>query len=121
METLFKFTYENGPVAQRLEQGTHNSSLTSCARFHSVALYCGRWVSRPFRIRTALRRIAQFCTKILRDRRIDRRKMHSITASLAPLTERLDSSRLVPCPRLTTACLSLSTGGATARSCSLRH
>jgi len=45
----------------------------------------------------------------------------AITASSAPLAERLDSSWLVPCPRSTTACLSLSTGGATARSCSLRH
>src|SRR6516225_8912359 len=33
-----------GPVAQRLEQGTHNSSLTSCASFHCFAQPCRRWV-----------------------------------------------------------------------------
>jgi len=31
-----------GPVAQRLEQGTHNSRKSFCARFHSVAQRCGR-------------------------------------------------------------------------------
>ena len=31
----------SGPVTQRLEQGTHNSSLTSCTDFRSFARRCG--------------------------------------------------------------------------------
>jgi hypothetical protein len=36
-----------------------------CARFRSVAQCCGRWAFLQFDIRTVLRRIAQFCSKIL--------------------------------------------------------
>ncbi|PYK18674.1 MAG: hypothetical protein DME56_12760 [Verrucomicrobia bacterium] len=31
-----------GPVAQRLEQGTHNSRKSFCAHFHRLAQWCGR-------------------------------------------------------------------------------
>src|SRR6266403_3865683 len=54
----------DGPVAERLEQGTHNSTKGFCARFHSVAQRCGRWVCRQSHICSALHRIAHFCSKI---------------------------------------------------------
>jgi hypothetical protein len=52
-------------------------------------------VFRQVRIRTALRRIALFCTKILRDRRINRRK----NRGFEPLPIRIiDPIRLTPIP-----------------------
>jgi hypothetical protein len=64
-----------GPVAQRLEQGTHNSRPSFCAGFHRLAHRCRRKALRESSIRSALRRIAQFCSKLFPDRRTDRRKM----------------------------------------------
>jgi hypothetical protein len=59
----------DGPVAQRLEQGTHNSRMKFCARFHCVAQHRGYEVIQPFSIRSALHRIALFCSQKSSERR----------------------------------------------------
>ena len=46
-----------------------NSSLTNCASFYGLARRCLRQVFLPQEISKAFRRIAQFCSKMLGDRR----------------------------------------------------
>ncbi len=48
------------PVAQRLEQGTHNSSKSVCMRFLRVAQHGSREAIQAFFIRTPLCRVALF-------------------------------------------------------------
>jgi hypothetical protein len=61
-----------GPVAQRLEQGTHNSRKSFCARISPACAVLLTLGDSAFRIRVALQRIARFCSKNFADRSIDR-------------------------------------------------
>src|SRR5262249_22519992 len=73
----------DGPVAQRLEQGTHNSRKRFCVRFHCFAHRRRHYVIPPTSIRIALRRVALFCRKNAQTVENDRERFRVASHSLA--------------------------------------
>ena len=66
---------ENGPVAQRLEEGTHNSRKSFCAYFHRLAHRCERLVNRQLRFAVRNADLRRFAAKNRQTVENDREKL----------------------------------------------
>jgi hypothetical protein len=64
-----------GPVAQGLEQGTHNSRKSFCVRFRPLVQCCGRSVFQPFRLAPRYAELLRFASKNLHAVENDREKI----------------------------------------------